>query len=752
MRELSERCIRLRARAMEHSDNGEVNGQHDYWFMRGLDRSASPTNGGKIADGIICVIENMNPFIADGELIVGNNFGIDEYIDKDRARAARQLKGSRITDEQLEWYQENRDRVYAKFERKRCRALRGKDRALFEEKAAFAWAMTANHTCIGYEQVLRCGFEGIGEKIEAYAAENGDGRGFYSDLKRLCAACAKIGERYAQACRELSLSEPDPARRAELQEMIRILGRVPAKPAATFREAVQSLWFAHILNTYEDTINANSLGRLDQILYPYYARDLREGRITPEQAFELICCLWIKLYRDYDVQQSCVGGRNADGSSAINELSYLMLDATEALGFVRCLSVRFDADTDEKFVRRALEVVAHVGKGVPFFFNDGVMIPALIRAGIRPQDAYDYTDLGCVETVIPGKCNPHAVVARVNTLKGIEYAFGSGRSLTDGSKVPGIVTKPIGAIASYAEFQRQVFRQIAHLIDRACALTAKMRGPGAFNDPKPYKSMLTEGCIERGLDFNDAGALYDYYQVMLLGIPNLADSLCAVKKLVFEQKKYTLEEVCNILKADFPSEAQRLEFLYGAPKYGNDDPEADGIAAGILSFCCDKLEEQSARRGISFHAQPFTFLWMIEHGERTGATPDGRRKGEILAYSVSPMQGRDFKGITALFNSLCSLPTTRTPGTTSAIVEADPVLFSEQNLPVMAQILLGAAQEGLSNVQFNITDRETLIDAQKHPGKYRNLAVRVSGFSQKFDLLSKELQDHIISRTKHRAM
>ena len=749
---LSGRCKNLRERAISHADERELNGQRDYWFARGLDASESKNNAGRMADGMISVIENMFPYVGQDELIVGNNFGIYEYVDLDDTRARAQLKDSLLTPEQIDWYQQNRERIYAKFDAKQYVVEREQDRELMEEKAAFAWAMTANHTCIGYADVLQQGFSGICERIESYIRERGDADGFYGNLKKLCLACASIGEKYAATCEEQLQAEKDPVRKEELQKIVGILHQVPAKPARTFHEAVQSLWFAHILNTFEDTINANSLGRLDQILYPYYKDDIENGRITKEETFELICCLWIKLYRDYDVQQSCVGGRNADGSSAVNELSYMMLEATERLDFIRCLSVRFDADTDEEFILRALKVVGHVKKGVPFFFNDQVMVPALIGAGIAREDAYDYTDLGCVETVIPGKCNPHAVVARVNALKAIEYTFGEGKSMLTPSYCPGIRTKELSQISDFEDFRREVFKQLKHLIARACFLTADMRGYGSYNDPKPYKSLLTEGCLERGRDYNDEGALYDYYQVMLLGVPNLADSLCAVKKLVFESKKYSLQDVYTMLAGNFPSEAQRLEFINKAPKFGNDNEEVDSIAAEILSFCCDRLEEESKKCGISFHAQPFTFLWMVEHGELTAATPDGRRKGEIFAYSLSPMQGRDFNGFTALLNSLCSLPTKRTPGTTSAIVEVDPILFTDENLPVFAQILLSAAEKGLSNVQFNITDRETLIDAQKHPEKHRNLAVRVSGFSQKFELLSKEMQDHIIQRTKHKAL
>lgn len=200
---------------------------------------------------------------------------------------------------------------------------------------------------------------------------------------------------------------------------------------------------------------------------------------------------------------------------------------------------------------------------------------------------------------------------------------------------------------------------------------------------------------------------------------------------------------------DFPDEKVRLEFVNTAPKFGNDIDEVDNLAAELINHSCDVLEELSEKFGYSFHAQPFTYLWMIEHGRESVASPDGRRKGEPIAYSVSPMQGRDFKGLTAVMNSISKLPAKRTPGTTSAIIEVDPKLFSDKNTEILTDIMIVSGKQGLSNVQFNIADAETLIAARKHSEKYNNLAVRVSGFSQKFNLLTPELQEHIINRTKH---
>jgi len=394
-------------------------------------------------------------------------------------------------------------------------------------------------------------------------------------------------------------------------------------------------------------------------------------------------------------------------------------------------------------------VVGHVQKGVPFFFNDDVMIPALESKGISHKDACNYTQIGCVETVIPGKSNPHAVTGQANLLKAIEYTLCNGASMAYPEYCHGVKTGALDNFKTYQQFYDAILKQIDNLLQLSCSKIAKCRITSVENAPRPYKSLLTEGCIETGKDFNDAGAKYDYYQVMLVGIPNLADSLAVIKKFIYEEKKYTLDQLKEILLNNFPDEAVRAEFVNKAPKYGNDIDEVDRIASDIMDKACDMLEALSQKHELSFHAQPFTFLWMIDHGNRSAASPDGRRKGDPLAYSCSSMQGRDFNGLTALLNSISKLPSKKAPGTTSAIVEVDPKLFCDRNLDTMTDIFIAASKNGLCNVQFNVIDADTLIDAQKHPDHYNNLAVRVSGFSQKFNLLSPELQNHIIGRTKH---
>lgn len=757
MYSLSDRCEILKHAAIEERPDDDFKSlQRDYYYFRGMYKGYEDekSNESVVASGLCEVIQNVPPIIYDGELIVGYNYGSVESYDYGNINSFKaswpavreKMKACGFSDFQLDEHYERKmhsGELLTVSEAKT--SVSEKAKMLCSDLSIDSYLITSNHSVIGYEKVLQLGFEGLLEEVNSVCSDTP----FYRGLKKICETACTFGERYAEEAERLIKNEQDENRKEELRRIALTCRRVPRKAAESFAEAVQSLWFAHIINTWEDFVNANSLGRLDQILYPYYKHDIDAGIITKKEAFELICCLWIKLYRDYDVQQSCVGGCDASGKSAVNELSYMMLDATEALGFIRCISVRFSPDTEKGFIRRALEVVAHVQKGVPFFFNDSVIIPALTSHGIELEDARDYTQIGCVETVIPGKSNPHAFSARCNFLRAVEYTFNNGKSVCVPGNEPGIDTGDLHSFKSFEQLKNAVFIQIEHMLDSLCQILKQQLIPAGDYYVRLYKSLLTKGCIESGLDFNKRGAKYDYYQVDFMGIPNLADSLEAIRELVFKNKRYTLDELFFQLANDWPDEAMRLEFLNKAPKFGNDIQSVDTLAAEIMSFGCDTLDKLSEKYQMNFQAQPFTFTCMATHGRIGWATPDGRHRGDNIAYSVSPMQGRDFNGFTALINSLCSLPTKKAPGCTSAIVEVEPNLFSDKNLSAFVDILLTAAAQGLCNVQFNVVDACILRDAQLHPENHRNLAVRVSGFSQKFCLLDKNMQDHIIARTKH---
>ena len=619
-----------------------------------------------------------------------------------------------------------------------------------------SYCVCENHTVLGYEKVLRLGFEGIKAEAEAMLAaldyrdpQTVYQRAMLDDAVILCGAASRLGKRFAQAAEAAINDSLDSGRKAELAAMAQTCRQVPAHPARTLHEAVQALWTAHILNTWEDGINANSLGRIDQILYPYYKADLESGRMTQEEAYELLCCLWLKLYRSYDVQQAMVGGVDADGNDATNPLSFMMLDVTETMDFVRCLSVRWHKNTPSGLMRRAMELIK-TGKGIPFFFNDEVIIPAITAGGVDIRDARGYAAIGCVELTIPGKCNPHAVSNRFNLLKCLELALFNGKDIRTGAQT-GPETGDAAQFTSMDDVLKAYYSQAEDAMMWGNWECVRQELSHSTTRPMPYKSLLTEGCLESGFDFNRGGAKYNWHESMAMGIPNVADSLAAIDHLVFREKKHELAEMLGQLASDFPSEAFRQECIHRSPKYGNDEPLADGYARAVTDHFCEETKRYKSIFKGHFVAQPFTFLWLIEQGAQTAASADGRKSGDNLAYSLSPMAGRDENGLTAVLKSLAKLPHDKAGGSTSAIIEMNPLLLDEKHFDTTLSLLETALRLGIGQLQFNVVNAETLREAQREPEKHRSLEVRVSGFSQRFCLLEEDLQNHIIARTKHEA-
>jgi len=770
--QLSERCRKLRDETLCNKQRDEILvGQYRKWFDAGYQSLPNKLidNGVLLTKCLCSVIENYPTVIFDEELIVGNNYGCDTIMETERKLfdpgfdpefVRAYLRKGTLSHEEIEKmiqsHSDPNNTMFTRMEGYHCDLdvfLNDKSElAAVTELAAVGYCTAHNHSVLDYGKVLKYGFRGLLEQVRNARAKNADldeqKINLYNSMEELLESCCKIGKRYAKEAERLAMKAPQ-SRAEELLKIAEICERVPEYPARSLHEAIQSLWFAHIINTWEDGVNANSLGRLDQILYPYYCKDIESGILTEERAFELLCCLWIKLYRDYDVQHLTIGGCDRNGNCAVNALSYLMLDVTEALNFVRCLSVRFSQHTPRKFLRRSLEVVRHVQKGIPGFFNDDVIIEALYRSGIEIEDAREYAVIGCVEICIPGKSNPHSVSARINMLKALEYALGNGRSIMNPHLKPGINTGDPSLFKSFNDLKEAVRKQMNHLIDIACRQVNSAKRVSAKYDCLPYKSILTEGCIEKGKHFNEGGPKYNYYQFMIMGLPNLADSLEALRQFVYVNKQYSLTEVIKILEKDFPDENIRLAFLNGTPKFGNNQASVDSLASMFMNYACSYIKSIPSEIGGGFHPQLFTFSWMLEHGALTTATPDGRRKGEPLAYGCSPAQGRDFNGLIALLNSISQLPTKEAPGSTSAIIEVDPYLMNDMNIDMLIGVLLGAAEKGLSHVQFNVIDNNTLINAKKYPEKYKDLAVQVYGVSQKFVMLDKRMQDYLIGCTKH---
>jgi pyruvate-formate lyase len=615
-----------------------------------------------------------------------------------------------------------------------------------------------NHSIRDFALVLRSGFAGIAADIRSRLSKADmtdpdfpQKENFWRAALDICEAGVLLGKRYASRARELAAAAESPEERQRLEQMADCCERVPAHGARTLTEAVQSLWLAHVLTCGEDGINANSIGRLDQIMYPYYAADTAAGRITREGAAELMQELACKLYLEYDVQAIVLGGKTRDGSDAVNELSHIILEATRDLGFVRDLSVRLHRQTPDAFVDLAASLMAR-GGGIPFIFNDECFIPALAGHGISMEDARDYAPVGCIELTVPGKANPHAVSGWFNGLKCLELALFGGLDPLSGRAL-GPEDVPLTAMDSFDQVLAAYRKQVQYFAERMVYHCNRGELQQRERGPLPCWSTLTDACIERGRDITNGGPLYNYHSICFLGTANLADALVAIKQLVFDSGRVSPEELLEALRTDFKGhEPLRQLLLHQPPKYGNDVPEVDAYGRLVTSEFIDLMDRMRSPLGGRYHVHLFSFHAHLTFGKGVGATPDGRCALEPLAYSLAAHQGRDESGVTALLNTLAQMPHERAAGATAAIVDVDPAAVSGPGgVQRLVQLIRAAVDMGVGQLQWNVTTAARLRQAQEDPERYGNIAVRVAGYSQMFKLINRELQDHIIARTKHRS-
>ena len=622
----------------------------------------------------------------------------------------------------------------------------------------FGGGGSEGHTVPGYERVIRDGFEKIRARIDAELAKlkpwqpaDQEKRTWLESARTIADAACGLGKRYAEELRRLAKKETDPEQRAEYLMLAKVCDRVPAKGARSFHEAVQALWFAHLIMGWEDGINANSFGRYDQYLYPWCEKDLKAGRITKDDALELLEALHLALYKSYDVQQATIGGQKSDGTDATNDLTYLFLEAMWRVNLIRCLSVRVHRKTPRELLQAAFRLIRR-GGGVPFFFNDEAIIPALVEKGIPREDARNYAIIGCVEVTIPGRTNPHAVSHMMNTAKCLEFALNDGKDLATGEQIG----PKTGALADMPDIEavwNAYTQQLEHFARHAVELSNEgdFRQPHVY--PLPYTSLLTDDCIARGRDMTTGGAHFHYHSTCAIGLPNVGDSLYAVDRLLFKDKTMSAEELLALLKSNWEgAESVRQGIINKLPKYGNGIEEVDRWVERAARHYCDHMATYTSPHGGSYHAHLFSFVWHLDCGRATNATPDGRRAKEPLAYSVSPTQGRDREGLTALMRSLMRIPHKHAAGSSSAIIELTPGLLRRASLDKVLDVVETAIDRGVGQMQFNVIDAETLRQAQAEPECFQHIAVRVSGFSMRFCLLDKAMQEHIIARTKHEEM
>ena len=670
------------------------------------------------------------------------------------------------------------------------------------------------HVTVQYDKVLAVGYLGIIAEVKAEIAKMNVGDSDYCSKKALldgiimsCEAVIGYANRYAALAERMANNESNATRREELFRIADNCRRVPANGAQSFYEACQSFWFVQMLLQVESSGHSISPGRFDQYMYPYYKADIESGAITRDFAQELMDCIWIKFndlnkcrdaasaegFAGYSLFQNLIaGGQTPDGEDATNDLSFMCIDATmHVLLPAPSFSVRVWNRTPHEFLIRAAELT-RTGVGLPAYYNDEVIIPSLMSRGLTVEDARDYNIIGCVEPQKSGKTWGWHDAAFFNMLKPMEMVFSNG--VLEGEQV-GLRTGSLLSFNTFEKFFEAYKKQMEYCISLLVNADNAIDVAHAERCPLPYLSSMVEDCIKRGKTPEQGGAVYNFTGPQGFGIANVADALYAIKTLVYEQKKFTLEELDAAMRANFGKGAASMtelteqiarelqrsgvkvnegviaeiygtlkakggdsrydeirEMILAVDKYGNDADEVDAMAREAAYTYTRPMLNYKNPRGGQFQAGLYPVSANVPLGAQTGATPDGRYAKTPVADGVSPTAGRDINGPTAAANSVSKLDHGIASNGTLFNMKFHPsALAGESGLENFVALVQTYFEMKGSHMQFNVVSRETLIDAQKNPDNYRSLVVRVAGYSALFTTLSKSLQDDIINRTEQSA-
>jgi len=585
----------------------------------------------------------------------------------------------------------------------------------------------------------------------------------------ICAdALIRFAERHAEKARELARQEADPHRKRELERIAEVCTRVPARAPRDFWEALQYYWFVHLGVTTElNPWDAFNPGRLDQHLYPFYNQGLEEGALTHEQAQELLQCFWIKFNNQpappkvgvtaaesstyTDFAQINTGGLKEDGADAVNEVTYVILDVIEQMRLLQpSSSIQVSKKNPDRFVRRAAQII-RTGFGQPSVFNSDLIVQELVRQGKSVADARNGGSSGCVEVGAFGKEN-YNLTGYFNMPKVLEITLNNGVDPQTGRRI-GLETGDAAHFGAFEEFFEAYRRQLCHFVD------VKVRGNNvierlyARHMPAPFLSLLIDDCIATGKDYHDGGARYNTTYIQGVGLGTMTDAVTAIKYHVFDEKTLTMEELLTVLRDDFVGcERVRQMLLNRTPKYGNDDDYADGVMVDLFEAYVGAIEGRPNTKGGTYYVNLLPTTVHVYFGSVTGATPDGRKAGTPLSEGISPVQGADRRGPTAVIRSVAKMDHVRTGGTLLNQKFTPQILQSEEGLEKLVGLIRTYFKLDGHHVQFNVVDAATLRAAQENPEQYRDLIVRVAGYSDYFCDLSKALQDEIIARTEHRVL
>lgn len=750
----------------------------------------------KRALALSSVLREMTIYIKEGELIVGNQASapraaplfpeyayefileeLDNFEKRESDRFTISEENKAVLRKILPWWR-------GKTLHDRAFAIQSEEVLRDRKVGVLNWEGNVSsgegHIIPDYDTVLQFGFAGLLQRVNGLLealklTEPSDLEKltFYRACKAVLEGCIDYILRFEKLALDTAQACSDPDRKRELLTIANNCKALSVRAPQTLYEALQCVWFVHVILHIESNGHSISLGRFDQYLYPFYARDLAAGILTEEMAKEYIGCFYLKCFGNIKLrpwgntrtqmgyptyQNICLAGQTIDGKDATNPLSYLCL---ETLAETRLpepnVYIRMHPRLPQDFLRKAIKVVK-MGFGMPAFVNDEVVIPSLIRRGVAKEDAYNYSTLGCTEVQVPGKwCYRPNGKSKINLLKILQLVLDGGRDRNSGLKViDGI--KRLEDCKDIEEIM-EGYRKVLHYYMKLHVIADNINEM-AMNDlvPDAFCSLLVQDCLGRGKAIKEGGVVYDIISGTLVGIPNVANALYALKRVVFDQGLVTIPELRSALDSNFAGvEGERIRqlLLNAAEKFGNDDDEVDYYAKRISDYFADEIYNYKTMRygkgpiGCCYTSSAVTITANISCGAAVGATPDGRKAGEPTADGISPSRGTSHAGPTAVLKSVSKLSTELFTGGLTLNMRFDPrSIDTEEGEQKFAAFLRTFCSLKCWHIQFNMVSSEVLRDAQVHPELYQDLIVRVAGYSALYTSLSPELQNDIINRTE----
>lgn len=619
------------------------------------------------------------------------------------------------------------------------------------------------HICPDTVRWLQYGPTGLSQIAKQTQANHPENTDFYEGLIIALDGASEFMRRYARLARSMA---HDAENAQELLEIARICEKLADNPPESYREAVQASWFLYVILQMESNASSFSPGRMDQYLYPFYKKDVESGAISEEDALEITECLFLKFNQIVYLRSSgsakyfagfpigfnvAVGGQDANGKNAENDLSFLFLRAQEHLLLPQPnLSARVFEGSGEHFLTRCAQVIGK-GSGMPQIFNDEAVIPALQKKGISEVDARNYAIVGCVELTTMGNNLGWSDAAMFNLVKALELAINDGKCTLSGKQM-GAHTGTIEDFETYEDVLSALDKQVDFFFERMINCCEVVERAHAELLPSPFLSCVIDDCMERGVDVTAGGAHYNLSGIQAIQCANVADSLAALKTLVYDEKAVDRRELHNALVNNFEgAELLRLRLLNKAPKYGNDVEWVDAIAFDWAKKFADRLSQYTNVRGGPYQMGLYTVSAHVPMGQNVGATPDGRKAKEPLADGgMSPVYGRDSRGPTAVLKSVARVKSEYGSNGTLLNMKFLPSLFkNEIGVRKFVRLIKAFIRLKIIHVQFNVVNREDLLAAQKHPELYRSLTIRVAGYTAYFTELAPDLQREIIERTEY---